>query len=175
MNDEEKAAKRLPESGTVTVACNLPNGLILELYEFEDEDQPVLGGGTKTVKVAHKKLTEKGDPLKVVLHGTAVPHGQRPRCVLVGNYALTSGVDAQFFAEWMRQNKNAAYVKNRCVFAHSTSASAKDAAKELKGNLSGLDPLNVPLDGTGKIEDPRVPKRMGVTTAEDFRAPSQVN
>lgn len=147
----------LPSAGTVTVACNHPPGLLLHLDEMVEQDVPVLGGGTKTVKVARRVGPE------VKINGPAVPHGVAPKFVIVGatrapdgslgrdGYALTPNVDAEFFRKWMEQNKDTALVQNRVIYALEKDADAKAWATDNKDARSGLEPLN-------PKNDPRRPK-----------------
>lgn len=137
-----------PEKGkaspTVTVACKLPHGLVLRLYDMEDNDEPIMGGGFKTVK----RAVQRGDE-QVVLNGYLVPDSAdedaREGRERVGGrlgYALTHGVDREFFEEWMKQNASIPAVKNHLIFAAARAADAKDAAKEKRGLRNGFEPID---------------------------------
>jgi len=104
---------------TVTVACKLPNGLFLELEGRE----------------------------RVVLKGTAVPHGFPP--VDVGGYALTPNVDADFFVEWMAEYKNYAPVREGLIYAYAKPQDATARAMEMRDLKSGLEPLDPDKPGPG--------------------------
>ena len=60
---QTKPAARSGEK--VTVACNLPNGLILQLYKMVEFRENVMGGGSRISSIAQKM----GDPVR--LNGTA--------------------------------------------------------------------------------------------------------
>jgi hypothetical protein len=131
-------------ASTVTVACKLPNGLILQLWEMGDEfeSSPT---GTRTIKKAHKK----GEPIK--LNGCALKFGQVPEVPMPGGYALTQ-VPADFWEEWVAQDPNRDVLVNRVIFAHSTMDATSQQAREqhvekVKSGLEPIDPKNPPKVG----------------------------
>jgi hypothetical protein len=132
---------------TVTVACKMPNGLTLRLFAMEEHTEPVMGGGHRTFQ----KAVDVG--ARVVIAGTATPFGSAPKAEVVGGYALTRNVDADFFAKWMEQNKDSALVRNKLIFAHAKTDTARGAAAEMAETRSGLEPL---MPDT----DPRIPKNV---------------
>lgn len=140
-------AAGLPESGTVTVACKLPNGLILQLSYAEDVSEPVMGGGVKV-----SKRYRKGGQ-QVTLHPARVPFGEIPEYKVIGGYSITEGVDAQFFAEWLNQNEDSELVKNKLIFAYERDTTVAAVARENRGVKSGLEPVN-----PGR--DDRMPKQI---------------
>lgn len=134
--------------GTVTVACKLPNGLHLRLFNMETYNEPVMGGGTREAK----RAVQNGG--RVTLNGFSHRFDKAPEWGIVGGYGITHGVDADFFKEWVAQNADSNLVKNKIVFAHGQEASIKSMAVEHKAVKSGmerLDPDNLPtgiLKGT---------------------------
>lgn len=142
-----------PETGKaskfVTVACKLPHGLRLRVYDMEDFDEPVMGGGIKR----SKRAVLRGD--EVVLNGYAVPHGEQRKCLVVGGFALTSHVNQEFFEEWLKQNKDLPAVKSGLIFAHATQARVGDQAKEQRKMRNGLEPID-------PDKPPQVSKRLRV-------------
>lgn len=141
-------------SGTVTVGCKLPGGLILRLFEFREQPEPILGGGTKMVQMS----TEVGE--RVIIHGCAAPHGQSPAAPLTNQgYALTFNVPAEFFENWLEQNRDMDMVRNGLIFAaSSTNASDVNAkSRERDGIRSGMEPLEPDTD-------PRMPKRVATAS-----------
>lgn len=135
----------------VTVACKLPNGLWLQLYDMVD-GREMTPQGPNTVKVARKR----GEPIK--LNGCALKFGQTSEVPMPGGYALTQ-VPADFWERWLAANEDADIVQNRLVFAHdSADKAASQARDQLKEKVkSGLEPI-----------DPKNPPRVGmkVTPAE---------
>jgi hypothetical protein len=140
-------------AGTVTVGCKLPHGLELRVFEMEERDEAVIGGGTRVVKVARSAGTS------VQINGNAVPHGQAPRHQIVGGFAITSGVDADFWAKWLEQNKDSAIVKSGLIFAAAKAEDIKTEGCNRAKIKSGLEPL-------AQSGDARAPKGRGVTAPE---------
>lgn len=129
---------------TVTVACKIPNGLELRLHEGFDWDEPVMGGGTRTTKM----FRQIGN--SVFIKGSAAPHGVP--IVLHGGYALTPGVDADFWEKWVEQNAETALVKRHMIYAmpREDSAAAKGREQtEIKSGMERLDPAKLPKTGLG--------------------------
>jgi hypothetical protein len=149
-------------AGTVTVALKHPHGLILRLFEMVDRDEPVMGGGSKTVKQAVQRIDT--DPVR--LYGYAAPMTPDGDTVLVaGGYALTPNVSADFWDAWLEQNRDLDLVKRNLIYAASRQGDAGAFAKEHKSQQSGLEPLDV--EG-GK--DPRVNRRVRKMTMKDEAA-----
>ena len=144
----------LPDSGTVTVACNIcTSGVVLQLYDFEESEEAVLGGGTRVRKVA----VAVGDP--ITIFGTSVAKGVAPRCEMLMGYALTRDVDAQFMKKWIKDNAQAPMVKNGCIHAWDSRRDNKNWVKENETRKSGLQPLDMRLDEKGRPYDQRVPRK----------------
>lgn len=131
----------------VVVACKLPHGVVLRGFKMEEYDEPVLGGGLRSVK----RAVEIGE--RVVVFGNAVPFGQSPKTRIVAGYALTDGVDRDVWVAWLADNKNSDMVKNVLIFACDDIASAEARARTLSKIRSGMEPL----DPAG---DPRRPKSL---------------
>jgi len=126
---------------TVTVACKLPNGLILRLFTMAEKNEQVMGGGSRKIKEAVEH------PKRVVLNGNSHPQNAAPRAQIASGCALTMGVDKEFWDTWLAQNKDSDVVRNGLVFAHekieNTSAEAKDKVT-LRSGLERLDPKKLP-------------------------------
>ncbi len=157
-------SEKLPENGTVTVACNVSNGLVLKLYKFEDKYEAVMG--IPDAKRLTREAVLDDSYETVTLFGPSPEISKDPMhwCLVVRGinnsaYALTPGVDAQWFAEWLKQNEQSPLLKNGCVFAYASEASAKDAAKDRKEFRSGLEPLTVEVDAKGQPKDIRIPRK----------------
>ncbi|SRR5258708_5335295 len=136
---------------TVTVACKLPHGLIMQLQEKTTQPQPVMGGGLREVDVwvpsnAHAPIT---------LYGNAHPQNMAPIADIASGFALTYDVPKDFWDQWVEQNKTLPAVKNGLVFAQPNSRRAKDEAKEkadLKTGFERLDPNNLPKEFSKKVQ-----------------------
>lgn len=137
---------------TVTVACLVPNGLVLQLQrEVEWEEE------TRNATIKRKRFDKVGK--RYVVAGPAYPNGQVPdgfpdKPPIAGGYALTSGIPAEFWEQWLHQNRSASYVERREIFAASAMESVRDEAKELKDTRSGFEPIDRSLDYK---KDPRLP------------------
>ncbi len=141
--------RELPEAGCVTVACKMPRGLILRVFEEFEHHEPVLGGGTRLVKQSREK---PGAP-RVTIHGNAIPFGRLPKFRIVGDYALTEYVDAQFWKRWWDQNQSLEMVQSNLIFACDVTEDAVARAEEQAELKSGLEPLNT----EGDYRDPKTP------------------
>jgi hypothetical protein len=135
--------------GTVTVACKIPNGLVLQTYDWETVTIPVMAGGVKDVKMA------KATPWTQRLNGPARKLGQDVGHTIVHGAGLTHGVDADMFAVWLSQYKDTEIVRNGLVFAQVKAADTVAQANEHRNEKSGfepVDPKNLPPEFKHKIE-----------------------
>lgn len=153
---------KVPESGTVTVACKLPNGLMLHLHDMVGQVEPVLGGGMREFKIARRV----GEPVR--LKGAAVPFGKIPTYTIKNGAALTPNVDAQFMRRWLDENKDHDAVKNNLIFVVGAKGDL-GKVKEMKDVKSGLEPLDmseVVRDGKKVAADLRVPRSSSPNLSE---------
>jgi hypothetical protein len=103
---------------------------------MQEKPEPAPGGGYRMVPTA----TVHGDT--VFIKGNAyAANAPLPDYPIVGGAALTFNVDADFFAEWMKQNADAEIVKKGLIFAHAkdTAGLARESAG-LKSGLERIDP-----------------------------------
>jgi len=121
--------------GTVTVACKLPSGLVLQLFRMEDHDEPLMSGGFRTVQRA---VPLNGKQVK--LNGSARRHNKDADHTIVAGAGLTYNVDADFFAEWQKQNAGAPYASQ--VYASVKSGDPEAWAKEHRAMLTGFERHN---------------------------------
>lgn len=124
--------------GTVTVACKLPHGLILRLFDMVDADEAAAGGGYRTIKRPQPR------PGVVEIRGYLTKHRgatiQPP--AESSSYAFTEGVDKDFFDEWMKQNKDHPAVVNKLIFGSEKADTVKGQMRDHKDARSGLEPLD---------------------------------
>jgi hypothetical protein len=121
--------------GTVTVACRLPHGLVLQHQTERKYSEPTQAGYREV-----SAFVRTGD--KIVINGFAQHVGTANDKQIVGGYALTHGVDADFFAKWLTQNAEHPAVEAGLVFAHEKPAMAEGKAREHRKNASGLEPID---------------------------------
>lgn len=133
---------------TVTVGCKMPHGLVLRLQRKEKVRYPVMGGGFKE-EDEYRPLPNS--PV-ITIHGTDVPHGQAPRCLIVHGYAMTSGVPKEFFELWLEQNKDLDAVVNGMIIANESLEDVKAEAQDNRDVKSGLEAINPKSDA-------RMPKK----------------
>lgn len=141
----------------VTVAYKGPSGLLLRLFKMVSRPEPVMGGGSRDTLVAE----QVGEIVRI--NGNATPHGMAPRCEIVGGYALTHDVPADFMAEWLKQNAEHDAVRNGLLIVHGTVANVTAQAKEQRSTSSGLQPLDV-SETTEKDRTRLSDKRVGPRT-----------
>jgi hypothetical protein len=141
--DDEAAAARAAvtpsparaSDGTVTVACKLPNGLYLKIYDMVDT-QEMTPLGPRTIKMSR----QVGDTHRI--NGFSRPFGQDPTFVMAGGYALTPGIPEDFFNRWLEQNKDQAFVRSGLVFANVHHDRVADRAREQVATKSGMEPID---------------------------------
>ena len=125
---------------TVTVACKLPKGLILRVFDMEDMEEATTGGSRR-----FKKARQVGPAIPI--KGFALPFGAMPNFQMEGGFALTPGVPREFFEKWLRDNHDQDFVKKGLVFAHVQHDKVVGRAKEnakLKSGMEPVDPDNPP-------------------------------
>lgn len=126
---------------TVTVACKIPAGFWLRVFKLVDFDEPLMGGGLRTVKRAQEL------PDRVRLNGFAHPQDSAPDQPIVGGFGLTHGVPKEFWGLWLEQNKDSDIVLNGLIFADPKPGMTEGQAREksaVKSGLERLDPANPP-------------------------------
>jgi hypothetical protein len=144
MSNDPKSQQKMPETGgaTVTVACKLPAGLVLQLYAMKETKEPLMGGGYHAVRRA-----EPVPGATVTVHGNAHPQNAAPAATLVGGYALTPDVPKAFWDQWLAANKDSMMVRNHLIFAQPSEREARAEARDksdVASNLERLDPEKLP-------------------------------
>lgn len=125
---------------TVTVACKLPHGLILRLFQPIAAFEPLPGGGVKEI-TKFEPMHEKGT---VLIKGYLEKHTpDQPLAAQGSKYALTHGVDKAFFDEWMKQNAQHDAVKNKLIFGSEKPDELKGKIAENAKQRSGLEPIDM--------------------------------
>lgn len=156
---EAKPADRAASTGeTVTVACNMPNGIHIRGFRKQKRVVVVLGGGQRD------EFYFEPDGREVTILGNARPIGGDFKTRVVANFALTQGVPKDLWDQWAEANKDLPALRNGLILAYADTAMAAAAAKDNRKVRSGLEPL----DPKG---DPRRPRplnaRVGQVTTRD--------
>lgn len=156
---------RTQHAGSVTVACKIPQGLVLQLQHPMSRRVPT-GRGAEDDYAVIEVMVFGGKRYHVF--GPAMPAQVGPDYILPhaveGGYALTRGIPADFWRQWLEQNKLADYVVNKMIFAMDAESSQSKAREhgELK---SGLEPLSQETGANGVLKDRRVPKSINTNVS----------
>lgn len=126
-------------SATVTVACKLPHGVELRIFDMIDAVEPTRDGG-KPIKVAQPR------PQTFIVRGASYPEGGAMPPI-AGGFALTSGIPKEFWDKWLEDNAKSDMVRNGMIFAHSSSRNVEAEAREKEKQSSGAERL----DPNGKV------------------------
>lgn len=142
---QETHGASMSTGNTVTVACKLPHGLVLRLFDMVEGNEAVAGGGFKVIKRAQPR------PEVVVLNGYLTQHKGNPVPVAspMSSYALTHGVDKDFFDRWLSENQELDAVKNGLILAHGSDTAG--VARERKDTVCGMEPID-PSNLKGKVK-----------------------
>ncbi len=133
-------------SKTVTVACKIPNGLDLRIGDFVEVTEHSPSGSVVT-----KQWRPRPGFVRIAGPGRRV--GEDPTAPIAHGAALTFGVDREIFERWLEENKESDLVRNNLIFAAENRTEVSAQAREMVGELSGLEPLT-------PDKDQRVPKRV---------------
>lgn len=129
---------------TVTVACKMPHGLILRIFDWEDFDEPMRDGTMRT----GKRARDTGEHFTLRGTWTAsagqayMPNNPAIAELLPGGYALTPGVPKDLWEKWYEQNRESAIVRERIVFAHAVHHTVVSEATQMRQVVTGLEPLD---------------------------------
>lgn len=135
-------------STTVSIACKLPAGLVMQLQREETRRDPAPNDGNRTVKV----FAKYGD--KYTLNGFSRSPSLNPKLV-VGGFAITSNIPKDFAEEWFKQNADFPPVKRGFVKMFSSDNMASGYASEhekMKSGYEPTDPNDLPEEFRGRIE-----------------------
>lgn len=168
--DKQNAAA-LDTKRVVTVACKLPHGCVIRDFVESVAHEPVLGGGSRKVKV-YRPVGPK-----IRIKGPTVPAPFVRLVEVVGGYAITEGIPADVFARWMKWNEDSAPVRNKLIFGDESGDKVRGICREYASLASGVEPLDVSMivnkDGRQVLKDPRV-KRAGADLVVDGKVETAV-
>lgn len=151
----------------VIIASKLPMAVELQLCEMVEKRFHHMQNSW-TELVAHKV----GQVVRI--NGAAYPKGEPPegfrdRPDMSAGYALTFGVDKDFWERYVEQNADAPYIRSGAIFAASTRDEVKQRSrKEMAGLFTGLDPVN-------PKGDPRMPKPLKGIVVEGTEGPTDLD
>lgn len=151
---------------TVTVACKVPSGLVLQLQRPMRRREPAMGSATPQ-EVTY--MVKYGD--RYTVKGPSYPVGTPPKGfpkppMNEGGFALTPGIPTDFWKQWVEQNQNAPYVKSGAIFAYTDIDDAVACAADNEGYLTGLEPISTDEDKNGRLTDRRLPRPLNMSVAK---------
>jgi hypothetical protein len=176
--------QRATGTDTVTVACNLPQGIILQMFDVEVVETVLPNGrmikeNVATLNLEHGQHHIRGvvdrNSLAAVGAGDILPDDYRViRGLTPGTgYALTYDVPRDFWEEWLRRNPDSPLVKGKHIFAAGSESRAVGQAreyKEFKSGFQGLDQggdYRVPRGGQNVRKFDRTDNRAAPPSADD--------
>jgi hypothetical protein len=135
---------------TITVACKIPNGVILRLGRKVERTEPVvMTGGVRVVT----EWQPTGHTIE--LKGPRRFPGQSREQETAA--FLNHGIDADAWECWLADNLESPMILNKQIFAHVKADHAAGMAADYKDIRSGLESLD-------PQRDPRTPRN--IETAE---------
>jgi hypothetical protein len=130
---------------TVYVACKIPHGLILRVFEPEVVAELQRDGSSKDVKrwipVPEAQFVIQGPWFASAGQAYNKNNGAVVQ-LLPGGYAITEGCPKDTWDKWYEQNKGTPLVKNGIIFAHKERQSVVDEARKRAKVESGLEPID---------------------------------
>ena len=153
-----------PASGTdtVSVACKVPGGWMLQLHEQRAYSEVTPMGHREYKQWYPIEEDNQGRPAQFRLNGPAHPQDQGPRCRVILGFAITKGVPRDLWERWLEQNKTLPAVRKGMIHEFIDRGSIE----EFKGERTGLERIN-------PKNPPRLSNRFKITTSDDQKAPIQ--
>jgi hypothetical protein len=155
-------------NGYVHVACRLPAGVTLRVYEFVDSTEQT-PGGPRPVRVS-RPILKDGKPWEYTLKGYNPGFGHMPPNFIVVPKWATTRVPKEWWDLVCEQYKDSDMIRNKVIFAASTEPDLAAMVKEAEsgGAQSGLEPLN-------ETNDARIARgRLPLTRADEMPPPMPV-
>lgn len=127
-------------TATVIVACKVPNGVRAQLRApSRKDDKGNLIAGIVTAEHVFKgpvrALNRSPESFELALKQ--------------GDYGITEGVPADFWAEWYANNATGNLVVRGLVFAQEDRESTLAMAREMREVKTGMEPANPDAPGPG--------------------------
>jgi hypothetical protein len=176
-------SRRATGTDTVTIACNLPMGIVLQIYHVEEVESVLPNGrvikeNVATLNLEHGQWHIRGvvnrNSLAAMGVGDVLPddyrliRGAKPDT----GYALTYGIPTDFWEEWLRCNADNPIVRGKHIFAATSENRAVGQAREFKdfrSGFQGLDPAGDYRIPRGQIRKFQASDNAGPSPEEDLR------
>jgi hypothetical protein len=130
-------------SATVTIACKIPNGIVMRIYEMVDTIEPSPMGGRQI-----KQARQVGKDYRIKGATTPTPSSMQYNQLMHG-YGITQNVPKDVWDKWVKDNADAPMVQNKLIFAYEDSnqtfnRASKQRKEGIRSGLEPLDPFNLP-------------------------------
>jgi hypothetical protein len=130
-------AENTTASATVTVACRLPHGIEMMLYDKQKRQEAAPGGMQEVVRYEPRRSVK---PIK--LNGFSHEQNKAPVHPVQGGFGLTFDVPKAFFDEWYDQHKEQDYIVNGLIFAQDGRRNFDAQLKDHLDQKSGLERID---------------------------------
>lgn len=142
-------AVQTSKRNTVTVACKLPHGFVLQLDDSRKETLPQGGKEIDVYFPIGEQTMITGSNYSHI--NANLPKGARPVRGVAG-HGLTE-VDADLWEKWAKQKADWAPLRKGWVFVQPTQDKAEGQAREQRDLKTGLEPLdpNKPAPGIERV------------------------
>jgi hypothetical protein len=124
---------------TCVVACKLPNGIEITLYDMVDGYEPS-PSGPRPIKVARVRKGMK----PIILNGYEHKQNKAPKNQIQEGFGLTFNVPKAEFEEWVKVNAESDFIVNGLIFAQDGRRANIDAQvqehRAVKSGFERIDP-----------------------------------
>lgn len=146
--------KQRTTGATVTIACKLPTGLLVELWDMDPAKAMSVPDGNGGTRFIRPRIPYSEGEERLLIRGSAaerrletVDEKGRPTPppaleTVASGFGLTFGVDADWAEAWFKQNADYPPVRRGLIFMQKSAASARDQAKDHANLLTGFEALN---------------------------------
>lgn len=138
---------------TVFVVSKMPRGLYLQLFEFVEQNVPVMGGGTQLRRMPMRM------PEKIRIKPAVLGFGLIPAYPMESGFSITRGVPANFWRKWLEQNPKLEIVEKGLIAGFDTEEDARAYCREYAELRTGLEPLL-------QDKDPRIQTSMNANVGD---------
>jgi len=140
-----KFSRPVATGATVTIACKLPAGIILRVFDWQTYSEPrrdgTVGEAKRAIPIANQQFTVKGPWIATAGQAYNRNNGAVGE-LLPGGYAITEGCPKEIWDRWYEQNQRSKLVQNGVIFAYADRQSVVEEVMTRSETLSGLEPLD---------------------------------
>jgi hypothetical protein len=140
-----KYSRPVATGDTVVVACKLPSGIILRVFDWRKYQEPSRDGSIhesqRAVPIAGRQFVIKGPWIATAGQAYNSNNGAVGD-LLPGGYAITEGCPREIWDGWYEQNKHSKLVESHVIMAHKDRNALIDEVRKHTSIISGLEPLD---------------------------------